>query len=237
MHPCYSLHDNGQQIAFSGRRAESQIIYRMSASRGEAGGLVPVTEASIAVAGAGSDRQPSWSPDGTRIIYSSNRPDDNWDIWEVDVATSARAELISDPDPALPRSEERWPVYDPTGTGRIVFESRDPATGGSDIWLREADGTLRRLVGDGTESFADGAPWWSNDGRFVYFHSNRAGDFDIWRVELATGTLTQLTNTADSDGFPVTQPNGERIIFVRGNEVWSMRPDGTDQKRVTRLYQ
>ncbi|MCD6350625.1 MAG: PD40 domain-containing protein [Armatimonadetes bacterium] len=171
------------------------------------------------------------------MVYSSNRPDGNWDIWRVNVATGARDELVSDPDPAEPGSEERWPVYDPTGTGRIAFEVHNTATGDSDIWLRQADGTLARLVGTDTDTFVDGAPWWSNDGQYIYFHSNRGGDFDIWRVDVATGTLTQITSSADDDGFPVTQPGGDRIAFIRGNETWTMKTDGTDQKRITRVYE
>jgi len=235
--PCYSPHDGGDQIAFAGRRGESQIIYRMDSARGESAGLTAVTEASIAQAGPGSDWQPSWSPDGATIIYASNRPDGNWDLWTVVVANGNRAELVSDPDPALAGSEERWPVYDPTGSGRVAFESYDKRSRDSDIWLRQADGTLVRLVGDATDTFVDGAPWWSNDGLRIYFHSNRGGDYDIWSVEVATGALTQLTNSADGDGFPVTEPDGDQVAFVRGNEVWRMKTDGSDQKRVTRVYQ
>ncbi|MGD9519120.1 MAG: TolB family protein [Armatimonadota bacterium] len=237
MHPAYSPNDNGARIAFAGRRGESQIIYTMSSSSGESGGLTAVTEEKTAVAGNGSDRQPSWAPDGSAILYSSNRPDGNWDIWKVTVADRARTELIADPDPAIPGSEERWPVYDPTGSGRIAFESYDSRTKDADIWLREPDGTLARLVGDATDTFADGAPWWSNDGQFIYFHSNRGGDFDIWRVEVATGALAQITNSADSDGYPVCEPNGTRIGFLRGNELWSCESNGTDLRRITRLYQ
>lgn len=232
-HPAYS--PDGTTIAFSGRRDQTTIIYTMNALRGESAGLTAVTEANPAVAGNGSDRQPSWSPDGTLILYSSNRPDGNYDIWQVNVNTRQRLEVVGDPGGT--GTEDRWPVFDPTGTGRIAFEAHDPATGNSDIWIREPDGTLVRVVGDGAETFGDGAPWWSNDGQSIYFHSNRGGDWDIWRVDLATGQLTQLTNTAHQDGFPVTEPNGDRIAFVRGNEVWSMAQDGTNLKRITRVFQ
>ncbi len=62
------------------------------------------------------------------------------------------------------------------------------------------------------------------------------GDYDIWSIS-PTGTgLAQLTNTNDQDGFPVFKPDSTKIGFIRGNEFWTMNPDGTSQTRITQVY-
>ncbi len=241
-HPVYS--PDGSKIAFSGRRIrggvadETNIIYIMDAMAGDKTAQ-PVTEPRIAVAGAGEDICPNWTPDGAAILYSSNRPDGNYDIWRVELATKARTEIIA--DPTGEPTDELWPAANPTGNGQIVYEVRSQDGRTSHIYLRDTDGTDRILVGTPDDGFKDGAPSWAPDGSYIVFHSNRGGDFDIWRVNPDGTGLQQITNSADWDGYPVFEmgvadPADWRICFLRGNEVWTMKADGSDLDRVTRVF-
>ena len=68
--------------------------------------------------------QPQWSPDGKRIAVYANRTsvqesirysfNQNYDIWEINVATRALRQLTSDPGP------EFFPRYSPDGS-RLVY--------------------------------------------------------------------------------------------------------------------
>jgi len=44
-----------------------------------------------------------------------------------------------------------------------------------------------------TNPAEDGRPFWSRDGRWLYFSSNRSGQNEIWRMPMQGGEATQLT--------------------------------------------
>src|SRR5260370_24705640 len=108
-------------------------------------GLTPVTRTKMAESGA-----PSWSPDGNRIVFESNRALDGtdaqgsaYDIWLVKADGTDLTPLTKT------TGAQNWePSWSPDGN-RIVFES-NRALDGSDapnknstfnIWLMKADGT------------------------------------------------------------------------------------------------
>ena len=79
----------------------------------------------------------------------------------------------------------------------------------------QADGTtgLRRLTDDPAY---DGEPTWSPDGRFVAFTSYRAGDLDIYTLELASGALRQMRRKMirPRTRQPGWSPDSQRIAFT-----------------------
>ena len=50
--------------------------------------------------------------------------------------------------------------------------------------------TVEPLIDD---DFINAKPAWSVDGDFLFFGSNRGGDWQIWQQHLASGRLVQLT--------------------------------------------
>jgi dipeptidyl aminopeptidase/acylaminoacyl peptidase len=81
---------------------------------------------------------------------------------------------------------------------RLVFSQRHTDVEGNrgitNLWLREADGSLRQLTDD--DSGNSGATW-SSDGRTIYFLSSRGGSTQVWRIAADGGAATQVTS------FPV----------------------------------
>jgi Tol biopolymer transport system component len=225
--PAYS-HD-GTTIVFSGRRATRVALYTMSATSGESGGLTALTDTNV-VTTTGRDVEP-WYVNGTTVVYSSNQNTPNMALWQVDTGTKVATKLAEQPG-----YDMMWAAPDPTGSGIIVYQRKDAVSGRSQIWKRAADGTLSALIPGSDDGNDYGGPSYKPDGSLILFHSNRGGDYDIWSISSTGGTPTQITNTNDSDGFPVFKPDSTKIGFIRGNEFWTMDPTGTNQTRITQVF-
>lgn len=225
-HPSYS--PDGQTLAFVSKRGPSASIYTMDATVGDRGGVTEITDDST----YGADAQPNWSPDATKIIYSSTRSNG---VPNIHVANADGSGGITNLTPNANSYE--WPCYNPTDNTKIVMQSDWEVAAADDtdliIFVNLIGGGFSKIA---DSDFEDGAPAWSPDGTKIAFHSNRAGDFDIWVYVVAGATVTQLTNDARSDGFPVWNYDGSRLAFTRDRELWTMAADGSDQKRLTRRF-
>ncbi|HOP18668.1 MAG TPA: Tol-Pal system beta propeller repeat protein TolB [Amphiplicatus sp.] len=81
------------------------------------------------------------------------------------------------------------------------------------------------------------APRFSPDGTQVLMSMERAGNSDIFKMDLATRRLTRLTDGPAIDVSPSMSPDGRRVSFTsdRGGtqQIYVMNSDGSDQKRIT----
>jgi len=84
----------------------------------------------------------------------------------------------------------------------------------------------------------DNQPSFTPDGRVVLFTSNRDGrETDIYRYDLATRVLTQLTHTAESEYSPIVTPDGRTFSVVRveadsTQRLWRFDLDGSNPRLV-----
>jgi tricorn protease len=90
-----------------------------------------------------------------------------------------------------------------------------------------------------SHSAADHSPVWAPDGQKVLFCSDRGGTIDLYLLEADDPDhpaftkahqfkTTQLTKTPEEESHPQFHPKGDRISFLRGGQVWTMKADGTD---------
>jgi hypothetical protein len=114
---------------------------------------VPLTRA------PGGDFDPVWSPDGTRIAFTSLRDGGRPRIWVLDLATG-QVDLIS-----APYSRDQQPAWSPDGQ-KIAFVSS--SKGGAQIWVMDADGRNLKLVSSKPNQI-NFRPDWSADGSFILF--------------------------------------------------------------------
>lgn len=176
-----------------------------------------------------SDSNPTWSANGARIAFESNRDARNARDADVYVMRSDGTGVTPvtftsafDGDPAWSRA------------GRIAFES--DRAGNMDVWAVNADGSRQRQLT--TDRAFDGDPAWSPDGSRVVFTSRRdTGDLEIYVMNVDGSGQTRLTSSPGDDQNPSWSPDGRRIAFDSmrdGNlEVYSMNVDGSDVRQVT----
>ena len=125
----------------------------------------------------------------------------------------------------------RNPTHAPDG--RIAVEAR------GDIWVAPAAGPNARWSRISSGSAWDRAPEWSPDGRSIVFSSDRAGNFDLWQVDVERGGFGEpkrLTTSPAIESEPDMARDGS-VVFVRGRgaaaDLWLRTPDGRE-RRLTR---
>ena len=99
-----------------------------------------------------------------------------------------------------------------SGDGRaFVFEWNDG------IWMADtAGGTARRL---GNDTFWDGWPVLSSDGRRVAFMSNRDGGSKAFVMDIATGRTTRATRNTEQCIPRAWHPDGERLVCLADRDT------------------
>ena len=189
------------------------------------------------------ETSPSWSPDGKRIAFDSNRDGRfNWEIYVMDADGGNQQRLTNNPDPNG-HPDDRYPSWSPDGK-RIVFSARREGhvvhnlDTTYEIYVMDADGgNQQRLTNNRNNELA---PVWSPNGNRIAFAADRKGNFgnfEIYVMDADGGNPQNLTNNRIFDWFPSWSPDGERIAFMSrrdGNsEIYVMDADGGNQQNLT----
>ena len=153
---------------------------------------------------------PNWSPDGTRIAFSSNLFG-NWDIQVVGIDGAEQKRLTSSP------AEDIFPAWSPDGS-RIAFVSN---RGGShEIYVMRLDGSEPEPVTTDAKLNQFSGLSWSPDGLSIAFVSSRTGNSDIFSISLVNGKETPLTWNERPDLSPSWGPVRSRgAPHVRVNDA------------------
>ena len=131
-----------------------------------------------------------------------------------------------------PQADDTYlsPAWSPDGKW-IAFIPGPPRKG---VWMMRANGSsLHRItVGKG----APAGPSWSPNGQRIAFadrQSPRSDKHDIYVVNTNGSGLKRLTRSVLAEDSPAWGPYGE-IAFVRGRNLWRMKPDGSGQRLLAR---
>jgi len=187
---------------------------------------------------------PTFSPDGKFVAFTSCREPDRElinipDLWVVPVEGGEPKKLTQGRGPV------RMPVYSPDGN-YIAFlghEHRDDGAANTEILVISKDGgEMKHLSKDfdrsvgcsvGSDSRAEAGrigPFWSRDGRYIYFIATDKGFSRVYRTCVATGKVEQvkvessldnqeLPSVVTSMSFGGSDKNGTVLAFVGGSTL------------------
>lgn len=198
------------------------------------------------------DALPLWSPDGTEILFTSNRGDgEKLDLFVMNTDGQVVRQLTQTPD-----------VHegDPDWVGNTIVYTRnadDEAV--QSIWTMAPDGSNARQVtfppakGESSLAFeyGDFDPGLSPDGRQVaferlvddefFFIDRQIGRWDIFVADVDNpGSERNLTKEQEAAGFPKWSPDGRTILFLSyyleaGNPsvaLFTIAADGSNRQKV-----
>ena len=153
---------------------------------------------------------PVWSPDGSRIVFSSNRRGPINLFW-LPTDRSAEPEQLT-------RMASEWPVASSwSPDGRTLIVSVQPGRTGVDLSELSLDGerTMRPLL---ATTFLEDAARLSSDGRWMAYHSNESGRTEVY-VTRYPGPSGRSQISANGGTAPVWSPDGRELYFRSRNKL------------------
>jgi tetratricopeptide (TPR) repeat protein len=184
---------NGNRLAFRNLDSQHLGLGVMNLRQAESGELTDHLE----------DSAPSWSPDGSQLVFASDKHGDRkWRVYAI--------------SPHEVRGEgEEWafgqmPDWSPDGS-RIAYHGCNERGDECGVWVMKAGGfSPARLTTDASDT----APMWSPDGSRVAFVSSRAGNWELYVADVSTGQETRLTTDPAVDVAPTWSPDGKQLAFL-----------------------
>jgi len=210
-------------IAFETDRASSFDVYAKDAHGSSP--AVPL------VTSPGDDFTPVWSPDGTQMVFASDR-DGDFDIY-LRTASGEERSLTHN------TSDDAHPSWSPAGD-RIIFASN---RGGSyfQIYTMRTDGTDVRQVGVVPDNNAV-YPRYSPDGsRIAFMRASITAplcewNWDVWVMDADGGNQQRVTTFLGGDLYPNWTPDGTEIVYASCRnfldfDLYAVNPDtGTESQ-------
>ena len=175
----------------------------------------------------------SWSPDGEWLAFTMFVPQSDKPLVSL---------------PGKPEGAE-W-----AKPARIIDELRFRADGAGylrdgyrHVFVMPAQGGTPRQLTSGNFDHG-GTPQWGPNGEYLYISANRhenntyePGNSEIYRVSVADGTITPLTERKGPDSSPAISPDGSKLAFTGYDEkylgyqpsnIYIMNSDGSEKRMI-----
>ena len=159
-----------------------------------------------------------WSPDGTQLVFASNREPNqdeffNYDLFALQLADNSIRRLTAT------EYCEYDPLWSPDGKS-IVYRGtrrgltdRETTMEDTHVWVMSADGTNRREIGNAIDN-RQGVPQWSSDGSAIYFTVQERGSNHLVRLPIPGGQPEYVVkDLGDVGGWSVGKNGDGRLRF------------------------
>ena len=191
------------------------------------------------------DTGPSFSRDGSKVVFSSDRSGRNTKIWMLNVDGGGGLRLLTS-TPA-----EDYSPYASRAADLVTYTSIPDGASEPQIWTVDTLGRLATQLREGKD------PRISPDGKWIAFlrkesqkpcdkDDDSSGDtiYQIWKMTVEGDSETQLTMNEDyCVKDPMWSPDGKWIVFTsnenidsnkrRNYDIWLMATDGTQRMQLT----
>jgi TolB protein len=183
---------NGSQLAYVSFESRKPVIYAHDVASGKRRLLANFR---------GSNSAPAWSPDGRQIVATLSR-DGGSQLYAIDANGGEPRRLTQS------ASIDTEPVFTPDGKSIYFVSDRG---GAPQIYRMSASGgNAERVTFSGNYNIS---PAISPDGKYLAYVSRVGGAFKLQVMEIATNTVTQLTDTT-ADESPSFAPNSRLIVYA-----------------------
>jgi eukaryotic-like serine/threonine-protein kinase len=171
--------------------------------------------------GGASNFLPSWSPDGSRVIFASNRGG-SWDIYSQLADGSQPADVV------LQRPYDQFP-YAMLADGTVLYLEITATS--RDLWTVSRDGQTTPLrvtpFNEGEARFSPGVSSAAGPG-WVAYTSNESGRREVYVQSYPSGA-NRVAISNEGGSQPRWSPDGKELYYVTGEAVVAVdvRPDGS----------
>ncbi|NTV85254.1 MAG: Tol-Pal system protein TolB [Burkholderiaceae bacterium] len=190
----------GEQLAYVSFEARKPVVYVHDVGTGRRRLLANFR---------GSNSAPAWAPDGKILALTLSR-DGGSQIYLIDAGGGEPRRLTQT------QGIDTEPVFAPDG--RSIFFVSDRGGAPQIYRMPTSGGTAERVTFSGAYNIS---PAISPDGRWLAYVSRVSGAFKLQVMELATGAVTGITETA-ADESPSFAPNSRLIVYatqIQGREA------------------
>jgi len=177
-----------------------------------------------------ADIAPSWSPDGSEIVYAS-AVEKFYNLYRIKTDGSEPSLIFAF---SADCTEPEWEPQQ-SGGNKIAYQSN--GNGDFDIYLFDLLTNSSSVItkSDSQETQAS----WSPNGKQIAYVSNADGDFEIYIMDADGGNPVQLTKNASYESNPAWSPDGRQIAFISKRDpdphfqLFVMNADGTGESQLT----